>query len=171
MTCPVCPQIRAQLAPALPCLLPYCCLGWLESNQQAAPTRGQPEQSAQVCQSAEKKLKTHLRSATALVSQGTPADGVACGKASKPHPQGNPPPSMAPAFFPQPSRRPEHRASPRFCCLLHGSCLDASGSGDTGPEPRYLIATCPNGHRHVRDHWQRLLASKVTGSANVGTLA
>ena len=56
---------------------------------------------------------------------------------SKPTPQGNPPPSMPPAFFPQPSRRPEHRASPGFCCLLHGhgSCLGASGSGDTRGAP------------------------------------
>ena len=48
---------RAQRAPCArksvhswPLPYPVCCRGCLESNQQAAPTRGQHEQSVQVCQ-------------------------------------------------------------------------------------------------------------------------
>ena len=59
-----------------------------------------------------KKAETCLRSATALVSQSTPTEDLACGKASQPHPRGNPPPPMPVAFFAQPCRWSGHRASP-----------------------------------------------------------
>ena len=52
---PACSRAQRARVPVKPCtaspdLTPVCCPGLLESNQQAAPTRGQPEQSAQVCQ-------------------------------------------------------------------------------------------------------------------------
>ena len=59
-----------------------------------------------------KKAETCLRSATALVSQSTPTDDLACGKASQPHPRGIPPPPMPVAFFAEPWRWSGHRASP-----------------------------------------------------------
>ena len=56
--------------------------------------------------------ETCLRSATALVSQSTPTEDLACGKASQPHPRGIPPPPMPVAFFAEPCRWSGHRASP-----------------------------------------------------------
>ena len=52
---PTCSRAQRARVPVKPCTAspipsPVCFPGLLESNQQAAPTRGQPEQSVQACQ-------------------------------------------------------------------------------------------------------------------------
>jgi hypothetical protein len=95
-------------SPCLPLFVAQAC--WSLTSKLRPPGASLSSQYRSV--SDLKKAETCLRSATALVSQSTPTDDLACGKASKPHPQDNPPPSMAPAFFAEPCRWPEHRASP-----------------------------------------------------------
>ena len=100
--------LQAHSGPDLPLYVAQAC--WSLTSKLRPPGASLSSQYRSV--SDLKKAETCLRSATALVSQSTPTDDLACGKASKPHPQGNPPPSMAPVFFAEPCRWPEHRASP-----------------------------------------------------------
>ena len=105
------PRVPANPCTASPCLALYIAqAGWNRTSKLRPPGASLSSQYRSV--SDLKKAETCLRSATALVSQSTPTDDMACGKASQPHPRGIPPPPMPVAFFAQPCRWSGHRASP-----------------------------------------------------------